>query len=177
MIKAHGPDHAYGKKTAVDDVAFTTASREGHRLPGPERRREVHHDDRRAGQCGRSLGRRGLHQTLATGRGYACCWAPRCTSPPWPCWPSPSEHSGDIAPLATVLGLLLVIENLAQVPWKPLQLISPLLPGAAGSKILMTQAQISAISHGSMGAAILGPWQGFAVLLAWVAVLLRHRNA
>ena len=89
----------------------------------------------------------------------------------------PSEHSGDIAPLATVLGLLLVIENLAQTPWKPLQLISPLLPGAAGSKILMTQAQISAISHGSMGAAILGPWQGFAVLLAWVAVLLRHRNA
>jgi ABC-2 type transport system permease protein len=76
-----------------------------------------------------------------------------------------------------VLGLLLVIENLAQIPWKPLQLISPLLTGAAGSKILMTQAQINAISHGSMGAATLGPWQGFAVLLAWVAVLLRHRNA
>jgi len=85
--------------------------------------------------------------------------------------------------LAAVLGLLLVIENLAQIPWKPLQLISPFLPGTAGSKILMTQAEINAISHGSVGA-VLGPWQGFAVLLAWVAVLLtaaaallRHRNA
>lgn len=77
---------------------------------------------------------------------------------------------------ATVLGLLLVIENLAQIPWKPLQLISAFLPGTAGSKILMTQAEINAISHGSMGA-VPGPWQGFAVLLAWVAVLLRHRNA
>lgn len=40
--------------------------------------------------------------------------------------------------LATALGLLLVIENLAQIPWRPPQLVSPLLPGTAGSKILMT---------------------------------------
>jgi ABC-2 type transport system permease protein len=40
--------------------------------------------------------------------------------------------------LASVLGLLLVIENLAQIPWKPLQLISPFLPVTAGSKIVMT---------------------------------------
>jgi ABC-2 type transport system permease protein len=85
--------------------------------------------------------------------------------------------------LATVLGLLLVIENLFLIPWKPLQHISPFLPGTAGSKILMPQAEINTMSQGAVGAA-LGPWQGYAVLLAWVAVLLtaaavllRRRNA
>ena len=86
--------------------------------------------------------------------------------------------------LATVLGLLLVIENLFLIPWKPLQLISPFLPGTAGSKILMPQAQLDGMTQGSAVGAVLGPWQGYAVLLAWVAVLLtvaavllRRRNA
>ena len=85
--------------------------------------------------------------------------------------------------LATVLGLLLVIENLFLIPWKPLQKISPFLPGTAGSKILAPQEQIHAMSQGAVGA-VLGPWQGYAILLAWVAVvltvaavLLRRRNA
>jgi ABC-2 type transport system permease protein len=85
--------------------------------------------------------------------------------------------------LATVLGLLLVIENLFLIPWKPLQLISPFLPGTAGSRLLLPQEQIDLMSGGAVGAA-LGPWQGFAVLLTWVvvllaaaAVLLRRRNA
>ncbi|MBE3074324.1 MAG: ABC transporter permease [Actinobacteria bacterium] len=73
--------------------------------------------------------------------------------------------------LATVLGLLLVIESLAHIPWRPLQLIVPFLPGTAGSKLMLTQAQIDATSQGAVGA-VLGPWQGFAVLIAWVAVLL-----
>jgi len=85
--------------------------------------------------------------------------------------------------LAAVLGLLLVVENLFLIPWKPLQHISPFLPGTAGSRILMPKAQIDAVSQGAVGA-VLGPWQGYAVLLAWVvvlltaaAVLLRRRNA
>jgi len=85
--------------------------------------------------------------------------------------------------LATVLGLLLVIENLFLIPWKPLQLLSPFLPGTAGSKVMMPTQQIDAMSNGAVGAA-LGPWQGYGVLLAWVAVLLtaaavllRRRNA
>jgi ABC-2 type transport system permease protein len=86
--------------------------------------------------------------------------------------------------LATVLGLLLVIPTtLAVIPWKPFQKISPFLPSTAGSKILAPQEQIHAMSQGSVGA-VLGPWQGYAVLLAWVAVLLtvaavllRRRNA
>lgn len=85
--------------------------------------------------------------------------------------------------LATVLGLLLVIENLFQIPWKPLQLIRPFLPGTAGSQIFTKQAEIDAMAQGAVGA-VLGPWQGYGVLLAWVAVLLtaaavllRRRNA
>jgi ABC-2 type transport system permease protein len=85
--------------------------------------------------------------------------------------------------LATVLGLLVVIENLFLIPWRPLQLVGPFLPGAAGFKILTPQVQIDAMSPGAVGV-VLGPWQGFAVLLAWIAVLLtgaavllKRRNA
>jgi ABC-2 type transport system permease protein len=87
------------------------------------------------------------------------------------------------AALATVLGLLLVIENLLLFPWKPFQLVSPFLPGTAGSKIFTPQGQIDLMSRGAVGA-VLGPWQGYGVLLVWVvvlltvaAVLLRRRNA
>ena len=73
--------------------------------------------------------------------------------------------------LATVLGLLLVIQNLFMIPWTPLQHISPFLPGTAGARVLMTQASLDALGQGSVGA-ILSPWQGYGVLLAWVAVLL-----
>ena len=85
--------------------------------------------------------------------------------------------------LATVLGLLLVVQNLFTIPWKPLQYINPFLPGTAGVRILMTQSSLNAMTPGSVGAT-LSPWQGYAVLLAWVAVLLavaavllRRRNA
>ncbi len=85
--------------------------------------------------------------------------------------------------LATVLGLLTVIPTtFAMIPWKPLQLISPFLPSNAGSMI-MTTAQTGQVSPDAVGA-VLGPWQGFGVLLGWVAilltaaaVLLQRRNA
>ena len=91
------------------------------------------------------------------------------------------RHSA--ATLAAVLGLLLVIESLFQIPWRPLQLISPFLPGTAGANIMAPQSQLDLLSQHAVGAA-LSPWQGFGVLLAWVAVLLtaaavllRRRNA
>jgi len=56
------------------------------------------------------------------------------------------RHSA--AALATVLGLLLVIENLFLFPWRPFQLISPFLPGTAGSKIFTPQGQIDLMSRG-----------------------------
>lgn len=91
------------------------------------------------------------------------------------------RHSA--AALATVLGLLLVIESLFLIPWKPLQLISPFLPGTAGSKILMPSEDLDSLSQVTAGV-VLSPWQGYGVLLIWVAVLLaaasvlmKRRNA
>jgi len=78
--------------------------------------------------------------------------------------------------LATVLGLLLVIENLDQILWRPLLLVSPFLPGTAGSQDPDDQAETSSMSQGPVGA-VLGPWQGFAALLTAAAVLLRRPNA
>jgi len=85
--------------------------------------------------------------------------------------------------LTAVLGLLLVIESLFQIPWKPLQMISPFLPGTAGSKLLMPQKLLDSLAQDAVGP-VLGPWAGFAVLLVWVAVpltaaavLLKKRNA
>lgn len=84
--------------------------------------------------------------------------------------------------LATVMGLLLVVPVITAIPWKPLQLIGPFLPGEAGSKILIA-AKPQPTSPDVIGV-VFGPWQGYAVLLAWVvvlltvaAVLLRRRNA
>ena len=92
------------------------------------------------------------------------------------------RHSA--AAIATVLGLLLVIEGVWSVlPWAFFQKTSPFLPGTAGQKIMSSQAAIEAgraTAHG----AVLSPWQGYGVLIAWgvvllgaAAVLLRRRDA
>jgi ABC-2 type transport system permease protein len=60
--------------------------------------------------------------------------------------------------LATVLGLLLVVPSLGVIPWRPLQLVTLFLPGAAGARILMP-TQISMMSQAGVGA-VLSPWQG-----------------
>lgn len=74
--------------------------------------------------------------------------------------------------LATVLGLLIVVENLFQIPWEPLQYIHPFLPSTAGIKILQSQGQIDAIAQASTTGADLSAWQGYGVLMIWVVVLL-----
>ena len=43
MIEARALGKTYGDTVAVEDLTFTVAARRGHRLPGPERRRQVHH--------------------------------------------------------------------------------------------------------------------------------------
>ncbi|MCU1432860.1 MAG: transporter permease [Actinotalea sp.] len=86
--------------------------------------------------------------------------------------------------LAAVLGLLLVIENVfALIPLTFFENISPFLPGTAGGRLLMDEAQIEMSTLFQTGPA-LTPWQGYAVLLAWAlallttaAVLLRRRDA
>lgn len=79
------------------------------------------------------------------------------------------RHSA--AALATVLGLLLVVENLFFIPWKPLSYIHPFLPSTAGGKITSLDADIA-----SQNANMHGPdftaWQGYGVMVVWVAILL-----
>jgi ABC-2 type transport system permease protein len=77
--------------------------------------------------------------------------------------------------LATVLGLLLVVESVfALVPWTFFEKISPYLPMSAGSQLVFTDNPD----------AVLGPWEGYGVLVAWgavalaaAAVLLKRRDA
>jgi ABC-2 type transport system permease protein len=93
------------------------------------------------------------------------------------------RHSA--AALATVLGLLLVAPILfGAIPWKPLQLANPFLPGVAGQQFTQTQAQLEASASFSDVGADLTAWQGYGVLVLWIvvvlgvaAVLLKRRDA
>lgn len=74
--------------------------------------------------------------------------------------------------LALVLGLLLVLENLfAALPFTFFEKVSPFLPSTAGSRILSEDAALDTMNMVTDGVH-LTPWQGYGVLLAWVAVLL-----
>ncbi len=76
------------------------------------------------------------------------------------------------AALATVLGLLLVVEVLFRtIPADVFRTVSPYLPGTAGHQLLVTQATIEQ-ARAVAAAPVLDPWTGYAVMLAWVAVLL-----
>ncbi len=73
--------------------------------------------------------------------------------------------------LAAVLGLLLVVETVfAALPMQFFQNISPYLPSTAGQRLLAV-GDGSPFGGGAMEAATLTPWQGYAVLVAWVVVL------
>jgi ABC-2 type transport system permease protein len=92
------------------------------------------------------------------------------------------RHSA--AALATVFGLLLVIEGVwVNLPWTFFHKTGPFLPGAAGGKIFSTNAAIEASRLTATGP-VLTPWVGYGVLIAWgvvalavAAVLLRRRDA
>ena len=76
------------------------------------------------------------------------------------------------AALATVLGLLLVVEVLFRaIPADVFRTVSPYLPGTAGHQLLVTQAAIDQ-TRAASSAPVLDPWTGYAVMLAWVAALL-----
>ncbi|WP_255491775.1 ABC transporter permease [Actinotalea sp. JY-7876] len=79
------------------------------------------------------------------------------------------------AAIATVLGLLLVVENVfSLIPGRFIELAGPFLPSRAGSLVLQDDSSLDAhVMWSEMSdVAALGPWQGWAVLAAWVAVLL-----
>lgn len=76
------------------------------------------------------------------------------------------------AALATVLGLLLVVESVfAIIPLRFFQEVSPFLPSTAGGRLLMDQATVEMTAQMTSGTQ-LGPWQGYGVMVAWVVVLL-----
>ena len=86
--------------------------------------------------------------------------------------------------LATVLGLLLVVEVMFRtMPADFFRQVSPFLPATAGHQLLATHSSIvEARAAGS--APVLDPWVGFAVMVVWVAaalavaaVQLRRRDA
>ncbi|WP_456787917.1 ABC transporter permease subunit [Cellulomonas sp. P5_C5] len=93
------------------------------------------------------------------------------------------RHSA--AAIATVLGLLLVAPILfSSIPWKPLTLMFPFLPGIAGQQLTQTQSQLEAAAEFSDIGADLSAWEGYGVLVLWVvivlgaaAVLLKKRDA
>jgi ABC-2 type transport system permease protein len=66
------------------------------------------------------------------------------------------------AGIATVLGLLLVIEPLlSMVPWKFFTTIAPYLPQSAGQQIIVQGSSDPTLT----------PWQGYGVLVLWGVVL------
>jgi ABC-2 type transport system permease protein len=74
--------------------------------------------------------------------------------------------------LATVLGLLLVVEVMFRtIPADFFRTVSPFLPGTAGHQLLATQAAIDQ-ARAISSTPVLDPWTGYGVMLAWVAVLL-----
>jgi ABC-2 type transport system permease protein len=93
------------------------------------------------------------------------------------------RHSA--AALATVLGLVLVVETVVNaVPWEPLEYVRPFLPSSAGSKITQPQLMVELMNEVGGKGFDFGPWGGFAVLVVWVlvilgiaAVLLKKRDA
>ncbi len=74
--------------------------------------------------------------------------------------------------LAVVLGTLLVIEQVVgAIPLTVFKTIAPVLPGSAGSRLLMTDETIATMNL-TMEGPDLSAWQGYGVMLGWVAVLL-----
>jgi ABC-2 type transport system permease protein len=93
------------------------------------------------------------------------------------------RHSA--AALATVLGLLLVVETLfVALPIRVLHLIAPFLPSNAGQQVLSSSTESIETLRAASDVAVLTPWQGYGVLIAWglvllavASVLLRRRDA
>jgi len=48
--------------------------------------------------------------------------------------------------------------------------VSPFLPSSAGGRLLMDEVSLSFVSNPD--APVLTPWQGYAVLVGWVVLLL-----
>lgn len=74
--------------------------------------------------------------------------------------------------LATVLGLMLVVETVFQlVPLRFFEIVRPFLPFTAGGRLVSSQSTIDTMNS-TPDIAHLSAWQGYGVMAAWVVVLL-----
>ncbi len=79
------------------------------------------------------------------------------------------------AALATVFGVFLVVETLIagfSGNIRFFAIITPFLPSNAGSQVLSTSTEDIEALRASSDVALLTPWQGYGVLIAWGLVLL-----
>jgi ABC-2 type transport system permease protein len=79
------------------------------------------------------------------------------------------------AALGVVLGFLLIVEQIVAIIamfWKPMQAISPFLPGSAGARLTTSEAQLATTNAANVYDIHLSAWQGYGVLVAWVVVVL-----
>ncbi|WP_190278752.1 ABC transporter permease subunit, partial [Cellulomonas sp. B6] len=89
------------------------------------------------------------------------------------------------ATIAIVIGFVLVIESVLNlISWKPLEWVRPFLPSSAGARLSTPEEFLEMTNQMSNQAVDLSPWQGYAVLVGWVvllvalaAVRLRTRDA
>ncbi|MBO0901647.1 ABC transporter permease [Cellulomonas sp. zg-ZUI22] len=77
------------------------------------------------------------------------------------------------ATIATVIGFVLVVESvLTLIAWKPLEYVRPFLPSSAGARVATPEEYLDMTNQMSTQAVELSPWGGYAVLVAWVVVIL-----
>ncbi|MBO0922234.1 ABC transporter permease [Cellulomonas sp. zg-ZUI222] len=77
------------------------------------------------------------------------------------------------ATIATVIGFVLVVESvLTLIAWKPLEYVRPFLPSSAGARVATPEEYLDMTNQMSAQAVELSPWGGYAVLVAWVVVIL-----
>lgn len=92
------------------------------------------------------------------------------------------RHSA--AAISIVLALFIIVESVwSALPAAFFYNTGPFLPGNAGAQLLLSREAIELFGEFSEGP-VLGPWEGFGVLMAWVvvllviaAILLRRRDA
>ncbi|WP_372594798.1 ABC transporter permease subunit [Actinotalea sp.] len=76
------------------------------------------------------------------------------------------------AALATVLGVLLVVENvLSLLPFVVVQRIAVFMPSSAGTRLLQTPETLAFLNE-NPDTPDLSAWQGYGVLAIWVVLLL-----
>ena len=76
--------------------------------------------------------------------------------------------------IATLMAFIVVVQNvIGMILWKPLQIISPWLPGTAGSQLMATDQGVAMDrAVPDRVGAVLDPWVGYGVLIGYAVIFL-----